>query len=333
MLQLIHPNWLVATTAIVCGVVLGIALALSDWKSKFTVGSIVTTISSAIASITAEKVKALKDFLASTTLLPPMLCGFDIAIVTFLFTLITGALLVFVVKYLPAKRAGDPEAFVRAVRSGVAVFGSGLHRYITAPPDLAARNKIRALEKHRDIICLISKTLAREVAEPLHSQQHFDDSVSAIGRLLLQTAFGDGPDLQHFRMAFFERQGDRIEYRIAINNGDWTAHSMKGFTVKGSFIGEAVRLDRPLVYPRDKKWGVAFSKRSKVRYKSFVALPVPCGRGAEENVGAITVDYTGTDDVFAELRIEELFALTQLIHSFYLLNVRGGPDVKEQCAS
>lgn len=333
MLQLIHPNWLVATTAIVCGVVLGIALALSDWKSKFTIGSIVATTSSAIASITAEKVKALKEFLASTTLLTPLLCGLDIAIVTFLCTLVAGASLVFLVKYLPAKRAGDPEAFLRAVRFGVVVFGSGLHRYITAPPDLAARNKIRALETHRDVICLITKTLSREVAEPLHSHQHFDDSVAAIGRLLLQVAFGDGADLQHFRMAFFERRDDQMEYRIAINNGDWTAHSMKGFAVKGSFVGEAIRLDRPMIYPRDKKWGVAFSKRSKVRYKSFVALPVPCGRGADANVGAITVDYTGADDVFTELRIEELFALTQLIHSFYLLNLRGGLDAKEQCAS
>lgn len=319
----IHPNPLVALATVLCGLILGMALALSNWKSKLTIGGIATAASGAVTSISAEKFAALKQFIEGTTLLTPLLYGLDIAMSVFLVALGASTCFVFSVNFIRNKRRDDPEAFVKAARRAVSVFGSGLYAYAIAPPDLVSANKISELEKHTYVLRLLQKTLVHEIALQSHSLQHFMDSFDAVGRLLLQFSFGDGPDLQHFRMAFFERRGDRLEYLKAINNRDWTAHSMVGFDVTRSFMGYAISLDRPIVYPKDKKWNVPFSKRKSVRYKSFIILPVPCGQSGISNLGAITVDYTGNASVFTDRRIDELFALSQLVQAMYLLNVKG----------
>src|SRR5207249_3138596 len=110
----------------------------------------------------------------------------------------------------------------------------------------------------------------------------FHDVVEATGRSLLQLVFGEGPDLQHFRMAIFLLDGDRRQllYSVAINQGDWTAHSGNGFAMDTSFAGEAIKQDKPLVYPRDKTRKVPYEERKATRYKSFIVIPVPCRQGA-----------------------------------------------------
>jgi hypothetical protein len=271
---------------------------------------------------TSDKVTAVKQFLDSSALLTPGLYCLDIALGVFLLTLFGGTTVVFLTNFIPAKRDNDPEAFVKAIRRAISIFGSGLYRYVTVPPELAATNKIRDLEKHINSISLLQNTLANEVAAPQHSVQHFRDALEAAGRLLLQYSFGESPDLQQFRMAFFRRQGDRLEYMIAINNRDWTSHTMVGFDLNRSFLGLAVKRNRPLIYPKDKKLKTPFSKRKQARYKSFLALPVPCGQPDKKNIGAITIDYVGKHIVFTELRINEVFAFAQFVHALYLLNVQ-----------
>ena len=321
MFPAIHPNALIALATVLFGLILGIALALSDWRSKFAIGGIIGTFAGPLASLTADKVSAVKQFIDSSTLVTPLLYCLNIALGMFVLTLVGGTSVVFLVNYLGTKRRNDPEAFIKAARRATAILGSGLYHYVTAPPELAAANKIRELEKHIDSICLLHNTLANETSTPTHSVQHFKDSVNAVGRLLLQHSFGESPDLQHFRMAFFHRQRDRLEYMVAIDNGDWTAHTMEGFDLDSSFLGIAIRENRPLIYPKDKKFRMPYAKRKQARYKSFLAVPVPCGHKDKRNIGAITIDYTGKHTIFTELRINEAFAFAQFVFALYLLNV------------
>jgi len=328
MLQSIHPNPLVALATVLFGLTLGIALALSDWKSKFAIGGIVTTVTGSITTLTSEKVAVVKEFLESSALLTPILYCLNIALGMFVLTLVSGIGVVFVVNFILSKRRSDPEAFVKSVRRAVAILGSGLYQYVTAQPDLLATNKIKELEKHADTLSLIQNTLANEICtNSSPTTQHFKDSVDALGRLLLQHSFGESPDLQNYRMAFFQRQGNRLEYMVAINNRDWTAHSMKGFDLERSFVGLAIKLNRPLIYPKDKKLRTPFVKRKGSRYKSFLAIPVPCGQTDMINVGAITIDYVGEQSVFTDLRVNEVFAFSQFVHALYLLNVKESKHV------
>lgn len=323
----VHPHPLVASATILVGLLIGLALALSDWKSKFTIGSIVAAGGSGVASFTGEKFAVVRQFIEGTFLLTPLLLALNLALVMFLGSLLCGTAVIFTVGYVSAHRRNDPEAFVRASRRAFAVFGGGLYGYITAPPELAAANRIRELEEHKDFLALLNKTLVREVAGSLRSVQHFNDSIEAIGRTLLRHVFGDGPDLQRYRMAFFTLKNDRLEYMLAINNHDWTSHSMVGFEVSECFMGQALKADRPMVYPRDRKRRAPYVERKGSRYKSFVALPIPCGLGATRHVGVVTIDYTGSHEVFTDLRTEALFAFGQLLCTFYQLNVQGGTHV------
>jgi hypothetical protein len=326
MLPVVHTNPLVAMLFILGGAVLGLALALSDWKSKFTIGGIIASLGGPLVSTLAKNVETVKEFLIGNSLLTPILYALDIAFGVFISALVLGTMVVFAANLVSSKRAGDPEAFVRAVRRAVAVFGGGLYRYLTIPPDREAQNRIDELERHRTIVSLLHTTLTSEVACRAHGRQHFADSINAAGRVLLQHSFGESPTLQRFRMAFYERRGDRLECLVPINSGTWTAHSMEGFDTGRSFMGAAVAADRPMVYPRDKKSKVPFVKRKTANYKSFVAIPVPCGSRDSQNFGVLTVDYVEQDGVFTPLRMDELVLFSQLVRSLYLLNVKGAND-------
>lgn len=323
-LTAIYPNPLVAWLTFLIGIVLGIGIALSEWRTKAGFGALFTGGASILASLTSDKLSAVKAFVASTTLLTPLLYCLNITIIVFLTVLIGGSMIVFGVNYVPARRRNEPEAAVKAWRAAFDAFCGGLHRHVMASPDLTARNRIRELETNATILSLINQLMAREVANPNRSERHFLDEVEATGRYLLRHLFGDDATLQHYRMALFARKGERLEYWVVVNNGDWTAHSQIGFNLASSFAGEAITRDRPLIYPRDKKFRTKFTKRKYARYKSFIAIPVPCRVQAQPAIGVLTVDYTGTDKVFTEARIEALFAFSQLIHALYLLNCRGG---------
>jgi len=318
----IHPNPLVAPAVLLVGLVLGLALAFSDWRSKLTIGSIIGTAVGSLGSVTVERVAVLQQVLDSSGMIKPLLLGLSVAFASLLIALVGGAAIVFAWNYVEGKRAGDPEAFLRAGRRGFTIFSTGLHSYTTASPDLVAANEITDLRTHQDVRTVLFKTLLAEAANPQRSEQHFRDVMESTARLVLMTAFGEKPDLQHFRLAFFRRTGARLEYQLTVNNRDWTAHSMRGFDEGSSFVGSALKEDRPLVYPRDKKRR-SYEKRKASRYKSFVAMPVPCGEGTGKHVGAITVDYTGAPEAFTERRIETLFSLAQLFYAFYLMNVEG----------
>jgi hypothetical protein len=327
MLNAIHPNTLIAVGTILFGLILGFALALSDWKSKFTIWGIITTVTGSLASVTSEKIAVVKQFIEGSSLLTPILYCLNIALGIFLLSLLSSTIIVFIANFLKYKRTNDSEALVKSTRRAFMIFGSGLYRYVTAQPDLVAINKINDLEKHINVLALMQKTMVSEVRCDQHSEQHFMDSIDTAGRFILEHSFGESPKLQNYRMAFFERKSDRLEYLIAINNQDWTSHSMKGFDINKSFMGQAILSNRPLIYPKDKKFRAPFSKRKGV-YKSFIVMPVPCSQSNIINIGAITVDYTGKDSVFTELRIRELFALAQLVYVLYILNVKGDKNEK-----
>jgi hypothetical protein len=144
--------------------------------------------------------------------------------------------------------------------------------------------------------------------------------MESAGRYLLHSLFGDGPELSQYRLAFFEKVADKLEYRLTVNNHDWTSHSEQGFALNGSFMGEAIRARKPLVYPRDKKRKMKYEVRSDCRYKSFIAVPIPRGAAAPACVGVLTIDYVGEDSVFTEEKIEIILAFAQMLYAFYFKN-------------
>jgi hypothetical protein len=205
----------------------------------------------------------------------------------------------------------------------VTLFGHGVLHYATTAPDLLGQARINELERRNDALWLLQKTLVKEVVGESRGRAHFVDIVTTLGHLVIQHTFGDGTDLQHYRMAFFEKRGDRLEYLVTVNNGDWTAHSMVGFNVTDSFMGEALSQRKPLIYPRDKKWRSKFVKRQSARYNSFIAIPVPCDNSQEAQIGILTVDTVEKDGVFSASRVESLVAFSQLIAALYALNPTG----------
>jgi hypothetical protein len=324
MLESINSDTLLTIAMILLGLTIGIALAFSDWKSKFTIIGIITPFLGFVTSITAERIQAVKLFIESSILISPALLCLNIALGTFLLTLIISSCVVFWINFIPRKRKNEPDAFYKAMRRAIVVLGRGLYHYVTVSPELAANTKIQELEKHIDIISLIHNTLFKEVSynKHTHNRQHFIDSVNALARVILNRSFNDSLDLQKFRLAFFQQQGDRLEYMVTVNNGDWTAHSMQGFKLNDSFVGFALKENRPLKYPKDKRIGTPYVKRKHSRYKSFIVVPVPCSQKNISNIGAITVDYIDKDEVFTELRIDELFAFAQFIYALYLINIK-----------
>lgn len=327
VLRAIHPNPLVALCVVLFGTILGFALSLSEWRSKLGFTTIGTSLVSILTSLTADRLTTVKDFIASTALLTPILLTLNIFLATFLLSLLVSSVGVFGANLVRGRRAGDREAWAKAVRKGVAIFGNGILHYATHSPDRVAEARIKELSTLNDILWLIHKFLVAEVAAAAHGREHFIDEVKALGHMLLQHTFGDGTDLQHYRMAFFERRGDRLEYLVTVNNGDWTSHSGQGFDIATSFMGEAIRRRMPLVYPKDKKWQrVPYAKRKRARYKSFIAIPTPCDHSVDECIGVLTVDSTNNHEVFTEPRVEGLVAFVQLVYALYLLNIPGGID-------
>lgn len=317
----IHPHPLVGSIALLGGVFLGLGLACSNWKSKLAMGSMITAAVSFIGSLTTDKWAIVEKVVNETFLLTPVLLLLNIAFVTFVILIGIGTFTVFVSNYISAKRKGDPEALVLSTKRALTVLSSGLREYVTESPDIVARNKIKELESSNDVLEVLYKILVAESSSTSHSKQHFEDVIAAAGRTLLQTVFGEGAELSHYRLAFFLVQGDRLEYCVTVNNNDWTAHSRNGFDIAKCFMGEALKRDQPLIFPKDKARKVSFDKRRDSRYQSFIAVPVPCGMGNNAHVGIVTVDYTGTDEVFTEKRRDLLFAFSQLVFCFYKLNM------------
>jgi hypothetical protein len=302
--------------------ILGFALALSEWRSKLGLTSLGTSL---VTSLTADRLKVVKEFIASTALLTPILLTLNIFLATFIVSLSVSSVGVFTANLLRYHRTRDPEGLARAFRKGVAIFGYGILHYASNSPDRAAETQIKDLSTQKDVLWLLQKTLVGEVATTAHNLEHFVDVVKAVGHMMLRYTFGDGTDLQHCRMAFFERRGDRLEYLVMVNNGDWTAHSGEGFEVGPSFMGEALRRRTPLIFPKDKKLlRGPYVKRKRVRYKSFIAIPTPCDHTANECIGIVTVDSTQKHEIFTATRVEGLVAFAQLVYALYLINVTGG---------
>lgn len=320
----IHADDAIRLLAVLVGVVIGMSLAFSDWRSNFTIGGIFATLAGAISTPIINNVETVQRIVEQSGIVRPAIMTLNIALMTFLTLIFSGALVVFFASYIPARRSGDPEASYTAWRLALSALMGGLNKYALVPPHVEAANTIRDLEKHNNIIQTIQRVLAQECTSSARSFQHFKDTVEATGRVLLQFCFGDSASLQHYRMAIFESRAGKLEYLVAINNRDWTAHSMRPFDATNCVMGEAIAQNRPLVYPRNRKWRTKYAKRPGTRYRSFVAIPIPCGPGAPgSNIGALTVDFTGADAVFTDRRIAELYAFAQLVHSLYVLNGGG----------
>jgi hypothetical protein len=309
------------SAAVLLGLILGAGLAFTKWTSSLAVGTLATSGLSTVVSFTQDKISAVRDLLQNMTIMWPVILGLNTFLVTFISTLVFGATIVFARNFYTLQRVGNPEAWAIAGQKAATLFSTGIHAYLSFDPAASIGAERQRLEKYNDVRDLFLKTLSKEIPRGSHNPEHFKDSVDALGRIVLQTIFDAGPDLQKYRMAFFLLNNDRtkLDYCVAIDNGDWTAHSLTGFTVATSFMGEALRRNQPMVYPRDKKKKVPFEERKSAGFKSFVAIPVPCSE--DKNIGVITVDYTGGQEVFTEGRIEILFGLCQVVYSLYSLNI------------
>lgn len=307
------------SAAVLLGLIVGTGLAFTKWTSSLALGTLAGSLLSTVVSFTQDKINVVEGLLQKSTIMRPITLGINVFLITFIGTLVTGAAIVFVRNYYPLRRVRNPEALTKAGQRAATLFWSGISAYLSSDPDVTAAVERRRLEKYNDVRDLFLKTLAKQILEGPHDLQHFKVIVDSLGRIVLQTIFEDGPDLQKYRMAFFLLNDDRtrLEYCVAIDNGDWTAHSLTGFTVAASFMGEALRRNAPMVYPRDKK-KVPFEVRKVARFKSFVAIPVPCSE--EKNIGVVTIDYTGGQEVFTDDRIEILFGFCRVVYSLYLLN-------------
>lgn len=319
-LHLIHSSPWVSVLTLCLGLMLGVALALSDWKSKLTLTSIITALASLLGPVTKEKYEIAEGIFQKYQLIRPILVGLNIAAGTFVCLIAIGTIVVFVSNYIARRRQQDPEALTIAIRRCLTILSSGLHQYVINSPDVQARNKIASLERDKDITSELLKRLVNEVRDTNSSSQHFQDTMEAAGRYLLHSLFGDGPELSQYRLAFFEKVGDKLEYRLTVNNHDWTSHSEQGFSLHGSFMGEAIKARKPLVYPRDKKRKMKYEVRSDCRYKSFIAVPIPRGASAQACVGVMTIDYVGDDSVFTEEKTEIILAFAQMLYAFYFKN-------------
>ena len=319
-LQLIHNSPWVSVLTLCLGLMLGVALALSDWKSKLTLTSIITALASLLGPVTKEKYEIAEGIFQKYQLIRPILVGLNIAAVTFVCLIAISTVVVFVSNYISRSRQQDPETLTITIKRSLTILSSGLHQYVINSPDVRAKNKIASLERDKDITSELFKRLVNEVRDTESSAKHFQDAMESAGRYLLHSLFGDGPELSQYRLAFFEKVADKLEYRLTVNNHDWTSHSEQGFALNGSFMGEAIRARKPLVYPRDKKRKMKYEVRSDCRYKSFIAVPIPRGAAAQACVGVLTIDYVGEDSVFTEEKIEIILAFAQMLYAFYFKN-------------
>jgi hypothetical protein len=322
----IHPNWLVASLSILFGVSFGLALAFSNWRSKLTISGVIASATGLIPSLTPDKFEVVKGVVAETALLTPVLVALNLTFFIFLGTVIGSASIVFLTNYVTCKKAADPESFLKASRRAFTLFEGGVITYLMSNPDQLAMNRIRDLGVKTDILNVMFKTMAGEVIKNAPGAQHFRDVTEATGRVILQTTFGLGPDLGGYRMAVFllDTNKEKLEYAVSINNRDWTQHSGIGFNVSECFAGQALKQDKVLVYPRDKARKMPYVLRESTKYRSILAIPIPCTQGRDKHIGVITVDYTGKHDVFTPDRVEILFNFSQWVYAFHRLNVVEG---------
>lgn len=322
-LHSIHPIALVALLALMLGGSLGVALALSEWRSRLGISTLVSSTLGTTASLTAPKIAVLRDIFATLSLVTPILVVFTALFLSFWAMLLVGGATVFVSNALRGSRAKDPNAIAAAGKKAVTLFGNGILHYATNNPERAAEARLAEFKIRNTVLWLLQKTLVGEVARSRHSPSHFVDTVAALGHTMLQYCFGDDADLKHFRMAFFKLEADRLEYCVTVNNGDTTSHSGRGFVAADSFMGEALNCRQPLIYPKHRKWRGRYVKRKQARYKSFIAIPIPCDHAAGDLVGVLTVDSTEKHNVFTASRVESLVAFSQLIFALYVLNMQG----------
>lgn len=321
---------LIHNAVMLLAVVLGIGIASVRWTSALSVTTIVTSGVGAIFNITKDRVDVLSGLFGNGVFVESVLLFSTWVSGTFLCVLLIGTVSVFGLNVYQGTQANDPDALGKAGKRAFTFFTTGIYDYVTSNPDAVTAAKIKQMESTQTLLETFLAGVTNEILLKNHGRQHFQDALNTMGRTILMTAFHESAKLEHHRMAVFmlSRDREKLEYEVRINNGNWTAHSQEGLSVAASFGGEALRMDSPLIYPRDKKvWRSHFQKRSNERYKSFIAIPIPCGQGHASHIGLLTVDSTEKAEVFSTSRVEILFNFTRVIHALHSLNAEceGGP--------
>lgn len=323
------------TAVILVAMILGIGIACVRWTSALSMTTLVTNLGGAIFNITKDRLDVLSGLFGNGVFVESILLFSTWVSGTFLFVLFLGTLSVFGLNVYQGTQANDTDTFGKAGKRAFTFFTTGIYDYVTSNPDAVTAAKIAQMESAQTLLETFLAGVSNEIQLKNHSRQHLQDALYAMGKTILMTAFHESAKLEHYRMAVFLLSSDRkkLEYEVRINSGNWTSHSQNGLDVEGSFAGEALQRDSPLIYPKDKKiWRTPFQKRPNERYKSFVAIPIPCGQGQTSQIGLLTVDSTEKDEVFTASRVEILFNFTRVIHALHSLNVErtGGPN--EQAA-
>lgn len=314
------------TAVILLAIVLGIGIASVRWTSALSMTTLVTNLGGAIFNVTKDRLEVLSGLFGNGIFVESILLFSTWVAGTFLCVLFAGTLSVFTLNVYQGTSAKDTDALGKAGKRAFTFFTTGIYDYVTSNPDAVTAAKINQLESAQTLLETFLVGVANEILLRNHGRQHFQDALNTMGRTILMTAFHESAKLEHYRMAIFLFSPDRkkLEYEVRINSGNWTAHSQEGLDVTGSFGGEALRMDSPLIYPRDKKiLKTPFQKRPNARYKSFIAIPIPCGQGPANHIGLLTVDSTEKAEAFTTSRVEILFNFTRVIHALHSLNAEG----------
>jgi len=168
---------------------------------------------------------------------------------------------------------------------------------------------------------LSARLLEKAVREGRLTEQRFRELVEQAGSMLLTLVFENEPILQHFRLALFRKNDGQLVHFVVVNKGDWSAHRVGDPLVfDKSILGKAMVDCTPIVYPRDKK--KPFQKRNVKRFKSFVAVPVPCRTGTNA-WGGLCIDHTGDDVVFTKDRVSAVADFGQFVDTLYSMIQKG----------
>ncbi len=333
-----HENVLIVVFCVAVGMIAGIAMAISDWRSKLGFTTILSAGYTAITQWSKDDFKNIKNVISETGAISPLFVALNSALLTLFLVLFAAFVAVFTINLWNGKRNGDPHFFVTALKRGFSVVAAGLWSYHGDSPDIKSRREIDKLERRVlimdntiSIIEVFIRNLANETISNKKSRQHFVDVMEAQCSFLLTHMCGEGPGFEKFRLAIFEKSGNLLEYLVTTHKNVWTGHSKVGFAIDKCFMGKALEYDRPLIYPKEKKRKFPFEKRENARYNSFIVVPIPCGYGRDAHVGVLTLDYVGDDKIFDETKRNILIAFSQVIYAFYILNnlgVKGNEKVQ-----
>jgi hypothetical protein len=306
------------------GAVVGLGVVFHGWFKQTSIIAVVSWVGTQIASViqnqgAVDAARRLASVAVELRLVEGAYWFLWGAVFSALGTFVVGSIGVYASAYREYEREKRPDALAQA-GSRVALFlAHGVKPYLAyhSPGSTDARTLVRA--KRVKFHELLLAHLRRTVISRRLSYQDFQDASEQLGGTMLTLLFEPDGMLKEYRLAVFKlaTDGKQLAPIVTVNRGDWRAHSPLPLERFGSFLGAALDEGEPLVYPRDKS-GRKFQKRGKTRWKSFLAMPLPCDTSLTR-WGGITVDHAAGADVFTPDRIEAVRDYARFVEILYAL--------------